>query len=86
MKKHNLNGTWFHHSYIGKVTLASIFLVMIPLAIAMVITGSRINEYLQKSVQQQADQAVASLNVTLEQYFSEIKELTVLPRRFYLTT
>lgn len=79
MKKHNLNGTWLHHSYIGKVTLASIFLVMIPLAIAMVITGSRINEYLQKSVQQQADQAVASLNVTLEQYFSEIKELTVLP-------
>ena len=79
MKKRGWQGLRLRQSYIGKLTLGSIFLAMIPLTIAMVITGARISDYLQRMLQQQADQAVASLQVTLEQFFSGIKEMTVLP-------
>lgn len=66
-------------SYIGSLTLGSILLVTIPLSIAMLVAGQRIARYMEKTVQQRVDQTVGYLNTTLDQYFSELRDLTILP-------
>lgn len=66
-------------SYIGSLTLGSILLVTIPLSIAMLVAGQRIVRYLEQTVQERVDQTVGYLNTTLDQYFSEIRDLTILP-------
>lgn len=66
-------------SYIGSLTLGSILLVTIPLSIAMLVAGQRIVRYMEQTVQQRVDQTVGYLNTTLDQYFSELRDLTILP-------
>lgn len=66
-------------SYIGKMTLFSILLVTIPLFVAMFVVSQRVSGYLETTVQERVDQTVGYLNTTLDQFFSELQALTLLP-------
>lgn len=66
-------------SYIYKIAIVCILLVTIPFLTAMLIAGRRISDYINETVQSRANQTVKYLNVTLDQYFNNIKKLAVLP-------
>ncbi len=66
-------------SYIGKVALVCILLVTIPLLAAVLISGAKVSDYLEQTIKERVDQTVGYLNSTLDRYFLDIRNITLLP-------
>lgn len=68
-----------HLSYAAKITLVSLLLIMVPFVMTSLSAGQRFFEYLEQKSVDSADQIIRNLNRYLEQFFSEVNNLTILP-------
>ena len=68
-----------HLPYIYKITLLSLLLILVPFSITGISAGKRLFGYLEQKSVDSADQIIRNLNRYLDQFFSEINNLTIFP-------
>lgn len=69
----------FRLSYFTKIMVMSLLLMIIPFLFTSLSTGQRFFTYLESSSVDSANQIIRNLNRYLEQFFSEVNNLTILP-------
>ncbi len=72
-------GRLLHPSYVVKITIVSLLLIMGPFLFTSLSAGRRFFNYLEEKSVDSADQIIRNLNRYLEQFFSELNNLTILP-------
>lgn len=68
-----------HLSYTAKITLVSLLLILIPFMLVSFSAGRGLLDYLERKSVDSANQIIRNLNRYLEQFFSEVNNLTILP-------
>lgn len=66
-------------SYMTKLTVVCILLVTLPLSAIGAVTASRITTYMGQSIQARADQTAGYLDERIDEMFTKLMELTLLP-------